>query len=154
MNCAIRDAGSEDCALLVAFIRKLAEFEGRLDTVAVTEEILRRDMFGLGLARALIVECGSRPAGFALYYYSYASFTGKPALFLEDLFIEIEYRHRGFARAVFSRLFDTAASTGCARLEWDVLNWNTDAIAFYRSLGASPKLEWQTWALTVPRENK
>lgn len=149
MDCIVREAGMGDCAVLLEYIRKLAEYEDRLDSVKITEETARRDFFGKELARALLVEADGRYAGFAVYYFSYSTFAGKPVLFLEDIYIDPDFRHRGFARAVFGRLSAIAAAAGCLRLEWDVLEWNRPAIAFYSSLGAMPRDEWKTWQLPV-----
>lgn len=149
MDCGIREAGPADSSVVLEYIRKLAEYEDRLESVRITEEKVKLDFFDRKLAHALLVESEGRFTGFAVYYFSYSTFAGKPVLFLEDIFIEPEFRHRGFARAVFTRLASIASAAGCLRLEWDVLEWNRPAIAFYSSLGARPRDEWKTWQLPV-----
>lgn len=150
MNVTIREAVEGDGPLILEYIRALAEFEGLTDAVTVTEETLRGDLFGRGLAKALLVEVQGQSAGFAMYYFTYSTFAGKPNLYLEDLFIKPEFRHRGLARAVFQRVAETAAREGCRRLEWSVLRWNTEAKAFYASLGATLRPDWENWRLDIP----
>lgn len=147
MKCAIRDAQPNDSALILSYIEKLADYENRRDKVTITEARIRKDFFQYGFARAIFVETDGKTAGFAVYYFAYSTFAGRRSLFVEDIFIDEEYRHRGFAREIFSFLGTIAADTNCIRMEWDVLRWNENALSFYRSLGASPRDEWQTWRM-------
>jgi GNAT superfamily N-acetyltransferase len=86
--------------------------------------------------------------GFALYFFNYSTFLGKPGLFLEDLFVDPAYRGRGFGKSLLQRLAQLAVERDCGRMEWNVLTWNAPAIGFYESLDAKPQEQWQTYRLT------
>lgn len=150
----VRKATPEDARLIHEYVRKLADFELLLDRVESTEEGLRRDIFERGLVQALVVEAvdsdGERePAGFALWYLTYSSFAGKPILYLEDLYVDPEYRRLGFAKAVIEYLKETARAEGCVRIEWSVLDWNERALSFYASLGARAREGWSNYRLEL-----
>jgi GNAT superfamily N-acetyltransferase len=83
-------------------------------------------------------------AGFVLYFYNYSTWRGRAGITIEDLFVRPAFRRRGIGKALFARVAAIAVAEGCPRLEWAVLNWNTPAIDFYRSLGAEPLSEWTT----------
>lgn len=137
----VRAAAEEDVPLLLSFIRSLAEVE-RL-TVATTEESLRAALFGTPpAAQALLVLCGGKPIGYAVYFFTFATMAGKRGLWLDDLFIDAEYRGRGIGRAMMSYVAGLAVQNDCARFEWIVLDWNTPAVEFYRGLGASMFPDW------------
>jgi GNAT superfamily N-acetyltransferase len=140
---AIREATPNDSALLLEWIRNLAEFEGLEDLVTATPEGIARDFFEKKMSRALFVETGGKTVGFAVWYYNYSTFAGKPGLFLEDIFIAEKYRGKGLATGIFSYLERLAVSEGCSRLEWYVLDWNEKAIAFYLKRGGEPHANWQ-----------
>lgn len=140
---AIREAVPADSSLLLEWIRNLAEFEGLEDLVTATDEGISRDFFEKKLSRALFVEHSGSPVGFAVWFYNYSTFAGKPGLFLEDIFIAEEYRGKGLASGIFSYLEHLATSEGCSRLEWYVLDWNEKAIDFYRKRGGGPHANWQ-----------
>jgi GNAT superfamily N-acetyltransferase len=154
MTCTIRDTVIEDSPQILSFIRKLAGFEHLLDAVTVTESDIRRDLFERRLASAVFVETASMTVGFALYFFNYSTFRGKPGLYLEDLFIEEAYRGHGFAHEVFRFLSGKARAMGCSRLEWSVLDWNEKAINFYRSLGAKPHGGWSIYRLELDSQDK
>ena len=129
-------------------IRELAVFE-RLEHECVADaDLLRQFLFEDRKAHALIAEWEGMPAGFALYFYNFSTFVGRPGLYLEDLFVRPAFRRKGIARAVFHWLAKAAVAEGCGRFEWSVLDWNENAIAFYRSLGARPMDEWTTQRLS------
>lgn len=143
MSLRLRDAGPEDCGLVLRFVRALAEYERLLHEVTATEEHFRRLLFGdTPRAEALIAEWEGRPAGFALWFYSVSTFDGAPKLYLEDVFVEPDRRGRGIGRAIFADLARRAIAAGCSRMEWSVLDWNAPSIAFYRSIGAQPREGW------------
>jgi GNAT superfamily N-acetyltransferase len=129
-------------------IRDLAVFE-RLEHECVAEAAkLRHYLFEDRKAHALMAEWEGQPAGFGLYFYNFSTFVGQPGLYLEDLFVRPAFRRRGVARAIFRWLAKKAVAEGCGRFEWSVLDWNENAIAFYRSLGATPMEEWTTQRLS------
>ena len=145
----IRVATEADSALVFEFIRKLAEYGDISDEVSASEADVRAALFGpRPVAEALVAFVGDRPAGFALYSYSFASFMGKPGIVIEDFFVEQVFRNRGIGKALLVHLAGVGRERGCGRLEWSVLNWNEQAMEFYQGLGAAPLDEWTTFRLT------
>ncbi len=137
MGMLIRRATAADAAQILAFIRALAAFERAPDAVIATEEGLIRDGFGPHpFFHCLIAEHNGRPAGFALYFYNYSTWVGRPGIYLEDLFVYPEFRGLGIGRALFGRVAAIAVEEGCRRMQWQVLDWNAPAIDFYRAMGA------------------
>jgi GNAT superfamily N-acetyltransferase len=144
----LRPARPDDAGLLLELIRELAVFE-RLERECVADaDLLRHFLFEDKKAQALVAEWEGEPAGFALYFYNFSTFLGRPGLYLEDLFVRPAFRRRGIARAIFHWLAKKAVAEGCGRFEWSVLDWNENAIAFYRALGAKPMDEWIIQRLT------
>ncbi len=150
----MRGTRPEDAGLLLSFIRELAEFERLTHECVADETLLRRFLFEDRRAEAIIAEWNGEPAGFALYFYNFSTFLGRPGLYLEDLFVRPTFRRNGIARSVFRYLAKKAVEEGCGRMEWSVLNWNENAIAFYRSLGAVPMDEWTVQRLTGDALNR
>ena len=145
----IRSATEEDVPTILRFIRSLADYEHMLDEVVATEGSLRRTLFGpRRYAEVLLGEIEGVPVGFALFFHNYSTFLGRPGIYLEDLFIEPDWRGRGYGKALLSRLAALAVERDCGRLEWSVLDWNTPAIDFYKNLGAAPMDGWTTFRLT------
>ena len=145
----IRPAERCDAALILAFVRKLAEYERLLHVVAATEADVLRDLFGENPR----VFCDlafweGAPAGFALWFHNYSTFRGRHGLYLEDLFVEPAYRGRGIGKALLRRLAQRCQADGLARLEWQVLDWNAPSIAFYKSLGAVAVDDWTVFRLS------
>ena len=149
MSCLIRSASVDDVPLILGFIRALASYEKLLPEVVATEESLRSTLFGGSpAAHVVIAEVHSRPAGFALYFFNYSTFLAKPGLYLEDLFVNPEFRRHGAGKALLLHLAQIANARGCGRLEWAVLDWNEPAKGFYRSLGAVQLDDWRVFRLT------
>lgn len=139
----LRLAKPEDVPTILGFVQALAEFEHLSHEVDATEEDFQRSLFGdAPRAEALIVEHAGQPIGFALWFYNFSTFRGRPGLYLEDIYIEPAYRRRGIGRRIFLFLARHAVERGCVRFDWDVLNWNVKAIQFYRSLGGVPRDGW------------
>jgi GNAT superfamily N-acetyltransferase len=144
----IRAAGEGDVALILSFIRKLAEYGDISDEVFATEDDIRSALFGQRpVATAVIARVGDEPAGFALFSYTFSSFLGRPGMFIEDLYVENAHRSRGVGKALLVHLAKLARERSCGRLEWAVLNWNERAMEFYQELGAEPMDEWTTFRL-------
>ncbi len=124
-------------------IRELARYE-KLDHEAVgTADDIRRHLFGAKpAAEVILAEVGGEPVGFALYFTNFSTFRARPGIYLEDLFVRPEHRGRGIGKALIAAVARVAVARDAGRLEWAVLNWNTPAIDFYRSLGAEPMTEW------------
>jgi GNAT superfamily N-acetyltransferase len=141
----IRPAVRDDVPLVFDFVRELAVYERAPDAVHATVEDLARDGFGeRPLFKVLIAEDEDGPAGFALYFFTYSTWEGRPVLYLEDLFVRPAFRGRGIGRAFMRMLASEAVTRGCARFQWQVLDWNQPAIDFYLRLGADIHRDWQT----------
>jgi GNAT superfamily N-acetyltransferase len=141
----IRFATEEDVPLILSLIRGLAEYENLLDKVVATEEGLRDSIFVQKRAEVLIGEYEGKPVGFALFFYNFSTFLGKPGIYLEDLYIKPEMRGKGMGKILLSYLARLAVERDCGRLEWWCLNWNEPSIQFYRHLGAKPMDEWTVY---------
>lgn len=141
----IRQATIADVPLILEFIRDLAEYEKAPEQAVASDEDLRRDGFSPSPKfRVLIAEWSGEPAGFAFFFYHYSTWRGKPTLFLEDLFVRPRFRKLGIGKALLVRLAKIALQENCGRFEWQVLDWNTPSIDFYKSLGAVVLKEWLT----------
>jgi GNAT superfamily N-acetyltransferase len=152
MRWSIEPATAADTGDLFAMIRGLAEYERLTDLLVGTEEMLAASLFGdRPAAEAIIAREGSQSgeaAGFALFFHTFSTFLGRRGLWLEDLFVYPRFRGRGIGRALISRVGAIARERGCGRFEWAVLDWNTDAIAFYETLGATLMPEWRLARVT------
>ena len=140
----IRPAVAEDVPQILAFIRALAEYEREPEAVVATEADLLRDGFGpQPYYWCLIAEQDQEPAGFALCFYSYSTWMGRPGVYLEDLFVLPKFRGLGIGKALLQRVAAVAVSKECPRLGWEVLDWNTPAIDFYAAMGAEFLDTWR-----------
>lgn len=143
---SIRAANAGDVPTLNLMIHEFADFE-RLP-VAATEASLLRDGFGEAPKfRVLLAEWEGQPAGYVLFFDYYSSFEGRPGLFLEDIYIRGQYRGKGIGKALLARLASVASGQNCFGVRWQVLDWNTPAIDFYKSLGATFLDDWKTVSL-------
>ena len=139
----VRAATIADVATVLRFVRELAAFEHEADAVVATEAMLADALFGdAPAAEAVIAEVAGAPAGFALFFHNFSTWTGRRGVYLEDLYVTPAARGHGVGRALLAHLAALAVERGCARLEWSVLDWNVDAIAFYRAVGAVGMEEW------------
>ena len=145
---AFRFATENDCALILHFIRDLAEYEKMTDQVVASEELLREWIFEKQKAEVLFVCEEGKELGFALFFHKFSTFLGRAGIYLEDLFVLQEYRGKGYGKALLKKLAQIAVERGCGRLEWSCLDWNSPSIDFYRSLGAIPMDDWTTYRLT------
>jgi GNAT superfamily N-acetyltransferase len=145
----IRPAGVGDVPIILELIRDLATYERAPDEVTATEEQLVDVLFGKRpVAEVLLAFEAESPVGFAVYFYNFSTWLGRPGLYLEDLFVKPEKRGKGYGRALLVELAKIAHERGCGRMEWAVLDWNEPAIKFYRALGAKPMDEWTVFRLT------
>ena len=139
----LRAATEADLDTIIELIQALADYEREPDAVRLDREVLRGHLFGpRPYAEVLIAEDGGAPVGFALFFHNFSTFEGRPGIYLEDLFVVPAARGKGVGKMLLTRLAALAIERDCARLEWWVLDWNTPAIDFYRSLGARPMDEW------------
>jgi GNAT superfamily N-acetyltransferase len=145
----IRAAVDADTALVLRFIRELAEYDKLAHEAVATEADIRAGLFGpQRTAEAALAYCDGTPVGFALFFHNYSTFTGRRGIYLEDLFVEPAHRGKGIGKALLTHLAKLARERNCARLEWAVLDWNEPSIRFYRSLGARPMDGWTIYRLT------
>jgi len=141
----IRPAEPRDCRLLVDLIRELAVYEKLEHQAIATPADLLRDGFGpTPRFEAAVAEWAGAPAGFALWFYNYSTFAGRHGLYLEDLFVRPVFRGKGIGKALLVHLARLAQAQGCARYQWQVLDWNTPSIQLYEALGARKLPEWIT----------
>lgn len=139
----LRDARIEDAAEIARLVHGLAEFEKLADEAVATAADFRAQLFGATpRAHAMIAELAGDTVALAIWFYSFNTFTGRPGLYVEDVFVEPAHRGLGIGRALFAAMAARAVAQGCARMEWSVLDWNEDARRFYRGLGAIPMDEW------------
>lgn len=145
----LRAAQNDDVPLILDFIRELAVYEREPDAVKMTEAQLREALFGeLPKAEALLAETETGPVGFAIWFESFNSWTGRPSLYLEDVYLRPEARKQGIGKAIFAHLAKLAVSRGYQRFEWSVLDWNEPAIKFYTGLGAEAQSDWTKYRLS------
>jgi GNAT superfamily N-acetyltransferase len=139
----IRTATPGDVPVILRLVRDLAEYERAPDAVVAKEEDFLRHGFGPAPRfSVLLAEQDGKVAGFALWFFTFSTWRGKPGLYLEDLFVRPELRGRGIGKALMVELARSAVREGCGRFEWSVLDWNRSSIDFYRSLGARLMEEW------------
>ena len=148
-NFEIRTTTQADVPIILSLIRELADYERAPDAVVATEVGLREVLFGpKRSAEVLLAVENEEPVGFAVYFFNFSTWLGRPGLYLEDLFVRPDVRGKGYGRALLERLAQIAQERGCGRMEWAVLDWNDPAIQFYRKLGAEPMNEWTVFRLT------
>jgi len=144
----VRKVKSEDVNIVLNFIKALAEYEKLTHEVTATPELLLRTLFSENsTAKALLGYYAGKPVCFAIYFYNFSTFKGKPGLYLEDVFVLPEMRGKGFGKQMLTELARIAKENDCGRFEWSVLDWNEPAINFYRSLGAKPMNDWTVFRL-------
>lgn len=146
MEQMIRPATSTDVPILLQLVKELADYEREPDAVLATEADLESALFAEGAVASCHVALAENViVGFALWYPTFSTWQGKPGLWLEDLFVRPEARGTGLGKALLVELARTAVARGWTRFEWWVLDWNTPAQRFYRSLGARPEDAWTVW---------
>lgn len=151
MSLVIREAAAADAALIVDLIGELALYERAPERARATRADIERALFGpQPKVRALIADWNGEPAGFAVYFFNFSTWTGRHGVYLEDLFVRAPARGKGVGKALLVRLAQIARADDCARFEWSVLDWNEAAIGFYKALGARPMDEWTVYRIEGP----
>jgi len=146
---SIRSAVEADAATILALIKELADYEHLTHEVVATREDIHRALFGPHpFAEALVGEYEGTAISFALFFYNFSTFIGKPGIYLEDLYVKPQYRRRGFGRRMLVHIARLAKERDCGRFEWSVLDWNKPAIETYDRLNAKPMKEWVLYRLT------
>ena len=142
-----RYAERKDVALILQFIKELAEYEHMSDEVVANEELLEEWIFDKKKSEVIFALEGQKEVGFALFFHNFSTFLGRAGLYLEDLFVRPEYRGRGYGKGILKKLASIAVERGCGRLEWCCLDWNQPSIDFYLSLGAQPLSDWTIYRI-------
>ena len=149
MTLRIAAARPQDCDVVFALIRALADYEKLAAQVTGNAEDLRRELFDARpVIEAIIAWEDERAVGFALYLHNYSTFLARRGLYLEDLFVVPEARGQGIGKALIRHCARVAVERGCGRFEWSVLDWNQPAIEFYQSIGATMMQDWRICRLT------
>ncbi|KAL1949185.1 hypothetical protein VTO73DRAFT_10991 [Trametes versicolor] len=144
----VRPATVEDVDAILELVVGLATYEKAADSVKATPELYRKNLFETPYAHTLLAIGGSPDApgkaiGLAMYFFNYSTWTGRPGLYLEDLYVDPTYRGKGVGKALFAELGKVAEEKDCARIDWQVLKWNQPSIDFYeKTLGATAMSEW------------
>ena len=148
----LRSATIDDVPSILGFIIELAEYEKLAHEVVATEDTLRETLFGpTPYAQVIIAELAGVPVGYALFFHNFSTFTGRPGIYLEDLYVQPKHRGQGFGKLLLAYLARKAVDMNCTRVEWSVLDWNQPAIDFYRSIGARPMDGWTVQRLDGDR---
>lgn len=144
----ITNAAPEDATLILSFIKQIAEYE-RLshEVVATTDDVTQIFFCANPKAFCVIARIDGMPVGYAVYFFNFSTFLCKHGLYLEDLFVKPEFRGKGYGKKLLLHLTRIALENNCGRMEWSVLDWNTPAIEFYKSLQAQPLEEWTIFRL-------
>ncbi len=151
----LRPAAPEDVPTLFGLIQALAEYEKLAPAVTGNVEALKAHLFGAHpYVEAIIAEYGGETAGFALFFVNYSTFLTQPGIYLEDLFVLPQYRRKGIAKEILGYLAKIALERGYGRLEWSVLDWNSNAIAFYEQMGAEVLPDWRICRVTGEKLNQ
>lgn len=143
-----RYAQRSDAPLILQFIRELADYEKMSDEVVADEETLEEWIFDKGKAEVLFAVVDGKEVGYALFFHNFSTFLGRAGIYLEDLFVKVEHRGKGYGKALLKQLASIAVERKCGRLEWSCLDWNQPSIDFYRSLGAEPMSDWTVYRMT------
>ena len=134
---------AEDCALILSFIQELADYEKLSHEVVATEATLAETLFGdKPYAEVTIGEYQGKAVGYSLFFHNFSTFTGRPGIYLEDIYVKPEMRAKGFGKLMLAYIAKLAVERNCTRVEWSVLDWNEPSIQFYRSIGATPMDGW------------
>jgi len=142
-----RYAERKDTALILRFIKELADYEKMLDEVVADEKTLEEWIFDRQKAEVIFLLESGKEIGFALFFYNFSTFLGRAGIYLEDLYVQPEYRGKGYGKAILKKLAAIAVERGCGRLEWWCLDWNKPSVDFYLSLGAEPMSDWTVYRI-------
>lgn len=150
----IRSAKIGDADLIIHYIKALAEAEGFTGEVSVSKNDVESKLLETDIAKALICLDDGKPCGFAVYYFTFSTTTGKSGLHLDDLYIEPEHQGKGYGKVVMQYLANIAIEHNCARFEWWALTENKPAMNFYHRIGAEELEELSLFRMDVSRMEK
>ena len=142
-----RNAERKDIALILKFIKELADYEKMADQVVADEATLEQWIFDKQKAEVIFAVSDGVEIGFALFFHNFSTFLGRAGIYLEDLYVKPEYRGKGYGKAILKKLASVAVERGCGRLEWWCLDWNKPSIDFYLSLGAEQMSDWTVYRI-------
>lgn len=138
-----KETEEKDIKLIIEYIEKIAKYEKLLDKVSNNEELLKKNIFQKKYAKiVLILNENNKTIGYLVYYFNYSTFTGKPGLYIEDLYLDEEERNKGYGTIIFNEIKKIAKDNKCGRIEWVCLNWNTNSLNFYKKMHAESLNEW------------
>lgn len=146
-NLSFRYATKDDSALILKFIKELADYEHMLNEVIATEELLQEWIFEKQKAEVIFAMENDTEVGFTLFFHNFSTFLGRAGIYLEDLYVQPEHRGKGYGKGLLKKLAQIAVERGCGRLEWWCLDWNQPSIDFYLSLGAEPMKDWTVYRI-------
>lgn len=146
-NLSFRYVTKDDSALILKFIKELADYEHMLNEVIATEELLQEWIFEKQKAEVIFAMENDTEVGFALFFHNFSTFLGRAGIYLEDLYVQPEHRGKGYGKGLLKKLAQIAVERGCGRLEWWCLDWNQPSIDFYLSLGAEPMKDWTVYRI-------
>lgn len=146
-NLTFRSAERKDTALILRFIKELAEYEKMLHEVVADGPTLETWIFDQKKAEVIFAVEDGKEVGFALFFHNFSTFLGRAGIYLEDLYVRPECRSKGYGKAILRKLAQIAVERGCGRLEWWCLDWNKPSIDFYLSLGAEPMSDWTVYRI-------
>lgn len=136
------DACEQDCDTILDLIKGIAKYEKMEDKVIATKDGLRKSLFIDKRAYVVLAYENNKAIGFMLYFYNYSTFTGCANLYLEDLFLYEEYRHKGYGSIMLKILAQIAIKNNAQRIDWVCLDWNEPSLVFYNKIGAKALNEW------------
>ena len=142
-----RLANRSDTALILQFIKELADYEKMADEVVANEQLLEEWIFDKQKAEVIFAVADGKEVGFALFFHNFSTFLGRAGIYLEDLYVKQEYRGRDYGKSILKKLAAIAVERGRGRLEWWCLDWNKPSIDFYLSLGAEPMSDWTVYRI-------
>ena len=142
-----RYANRNDVPLILGFVKELADYEKMQNEVVADEKTLEEWIFDRQKAEVIFALEDGKEVGYALFFHNFSTFLGRAGIYLEDLYVQPEYRGKGHGKALLKKLASIAVERGCGRLEWSCLDWNKPSIDFYLSLGAEQMSEWTVYRL-------
>ncbi|ANE35601.1 putative acetyltransferase (GNAT family protein) [Campylobacter iguaniorum] len=138
----IRNASSNDLPTILSLIKELAIYENLEDQITFSQEEFQKSIFEKKYANILVCETNEKIIGYAIYFYSFSTFLGRGGIYLEDLYIQKEFRNQGIGKKILKLLAQKCIDENLGRLEWACLNWNEPSLAFYKKIGAKTLDEW------------
>lgn len=145
----IKFATEADIPLILSLIKDLAVYEKLSHEVVATESMLHESLFGeKPYAEVGIGYCDSTPGGYVLFFHNFSTFTGRPGIYIEDIFVKEAFRGKGLGKALFMYVAGQANDRNCTRLEYSVLNWNEPALNFYKQFGAQLMDDWSLYRIS------